>query len=94
LGSIAITSKAPSARTTPTANMPIGPHPITATEFVAMSSPQQSERRVRTAFLNGSMIEATSGSPSPTTHAFWAEHDGSANALVSTPGSEFSQMRA
>ena len=51
--------------------MPIGPQPITATAFVAMSSPPPVPNAACTALPNGSMIEAASGSiPSPTTHAF------------------------
>ena len=78
--------------------MPIGPHPITATEFVAMSSPPPVPNAACTALPNGSMIDATSGSmPSPTTHAFCAGTTTySANApSVSTPRMRrFSQMCA
>ncbi len=57
----------------PTANRPIGPHPITATAFVARSSPPPVPNAACTALPKGSMIVATSRAmPSPTTHAFWA----------------------
>ena len=53
--------------------MPIGPHPITATVLVAMSSPPPVPNAACTALPKGSMIDAASGSmPSPTTHAFCA----------------------
>ena len=60
-GSTAITCRAPSDRAIATANRPIGPHPITATALVAMSSPPPVTNAVCTALPKGSMIEATSG---------------------------------
>jgi hypothetical protein len=72
-GSMAMTFHAPAARAMATENNPIGPHPITATGLVARSSPPAVPKVACTAFPNGSMMEAASGSiPSPTIHAFWA----------------------
>jgi len=95
-GSIANTFQAPAARAIATAKSPIGPHPMTATGFVARSSPPAVPNVACTALPNGSMIDATSGRiPSPTTHAFCAGMTTySANApSVSTPKiRRFSQM--
>ena len=98
LGSIAITFHAPSDLAIATANMPIGPHPITATALVAMSSPPPVPNEACTALPKGSMIEATSGSiPSPTIHAFCA---GTTTYSANTPSMStprifrFSQMWA
>ena len=76
----------------------MGPHPITATAFVAMSSPPPVPNAACTAFPNGSMMDAASGwIPSPTTHALTAGITTySANApSMSTPRMRrFSQMCA
>ena len=88
MGSIAITFQAPSARAIPTANRPIGPHPITATGFVSRSSPPSVPNVACTAFPNGSITDAMSGwIPSPTIQTFTAGTTTySANApSVSTP---------
>jgi len=81
-----------------TANNPIGPHPITATGFVAMSSPPPVPNAACTALPNGSMIDAASGwIPSPTIQALAAGMTTySANApSMSTPKMRrFSQMCA